>query len=166
MAPVRRFLSLPWREKVLLFKVVLLVLATRVAITLLPFQVVTRSLSRLARPKNGPQTNPHHADIDRIVWFTEATGRRLRGIATCLTQALTAYVLLGRRGYETNLRIGVTRDDAGQFVGHAWLEKGDRIVIGQRGVNLERYTSFPAFKGLEPLSSPTPVRPATRESKR
>jgi len=150
MALVRRFLSFPWREKLLLFEVVLLLLATRVAITVLPFRFVRRYWSRLAKAKNGGQSNTQQSDIDRIVWFTEAIGQRLRGIATCLTQALTAFVLLGRRGYETNLRIGVTRDDAGQFVGHAWLERGDRIVIGKAGVNLERYTSFPAFKGLEP----------------
>jgi len=147
MTRLRRFLSLSAEEKVLLFEATFLLTSTRIALALLPFQNVRRFLSYLARSKNNVQ--PQTSDVDRIVWATKAAVRRLPGIGTCLTQALAAHVLLGRIGCETNLRIGVTRDDAGEFVAHAWLEKDERIIIGELGEELNRYTPFPALKGLE-----------------
>jgi Transglutaminase-like superfamily len=147
MRRVRRFLLLPGREKLLLLQAALLLSTTRTALALLPFQTVRRSLSRLARPKH--TLPPQQSDVNRIVWATEAAVRRLPWIGTCLTQALTAHVLLGRIGYDTNLRIGVTRDDAGEFVAHAWLEKDDEVVIGELGEELQRYTPFPTLRGLE-----------------
>jgi Transglutaminase-like superfamily len=147
MRRLRRFLLLSRRQKLLLFEAAVLLATTRAALAVLPFQSVRRYLSHLAKPKHNVQCQP--SDITYIVWATEAVARRLPGIGTCLTQALTAYVLLRQIGCETTFRIGVTRDRAGEFLAHAWLEKDDRIVIGELGEDLDRYTSFPAFKGLE-----------------
>jgi hypothetical protein len=84
------------------------------------------------------------------VRLTSAAGRRLPAVGTCLTQALTAYVLLERRGCPTKLRIGVSKDAGGNFVAHAWLEAEDRILIGQLGPNQDGYIPLPALNGLEP----------------
>ena len=142
MRRVRKFFFLPMREKLLLFQAALLLTSMRAALALFRFQTVRHSLSRLARPKHKPQS---YRDVDKIVWATEAAVRGLPGIGTCLTQALTAHVLLGRAGYDTNLRIGVTRDKAGEFVAHAWLERDNEVVIGELGEELARYTSFPTL---------------------
>jgi Transglutaminase-like superfamily len=147
MRRARKFLLLPLKEKLLLFKATLLVLTSRVALALLPFKIVRRFLSRVARVSDSVQCQ--QSDVDRIVWATAAAVRRLPGFGTCLTQAMTAYVLLARVGFETDLRIGVTRNHEGKFVAHAWLQKGDRILIGELGEELDRYTPFPALKGLE-----------------
>jgi hypothetical protein len=50
--------------------------------------------------------------------------------ASCLTQALTAQVLLKREGFDPRLQIGVARDAAGAFKAHAWVECGGQIVVG------------------------------------
>ena len=151
MRRARKFLLLPLKEKLLLFKATLLVLTSRVALALLPFQIVRRFLSRLSRAREAVQYQP--SDVDKIVWATTAAVRRLPGFGTCLTQALTAYVLLARIGFETDMRIGVTRDHKGKFVAHAWLQQGDRIVIGELGEELDRYTPLPALKGFERQNS-------------
>jgi|RhiMetdeSRZDD1v2_1073273.scaffolds.fasta_scaffold344158_2 hypothetical protein len=147
MRRARKFLFLSFNEKLLLFKATVLVFTSRVALALLPFQIVRRFLSRVARASHTRQYQ--QSDVDKIVWATAAAVRRLPGFGTCLTQAMTAYVLLARIGFETDLRIGVTRNDEGKFVAHAWLQKGDRILIGELGEDLDRYTPFPALKGLE-----------------
>ena len=147
MRRARKFLFLSFNEKLLLFKATVLVFTSRVALALLPFQIVRRFLSRVARASHPRQYQ--QSDVDKIVWATAAAVRRLPGFGTCLTQAMTAYVLLARIGFETDLRIGVTRNDEGKFVAHAWLQKGDRILIGELGEDLDRYTPFPALKGLE-----------------
>lgn len=54
--------------------------------------------------------------------------RRGTGIAgTCLSRSLALWVILRRRGVETELQIGY-RKRGDQFEGHAWLEfQGDPI---------------------------------------
>ena len=64
--------------------------------------------------------------------------------ATCLTQALVAERMLARRGRNSTLRIGVARDASGAFEAHAWLEYGDRVIIGGNG-DLERYARMPSL---------------------
>jgi Transglutaminase-like superfamily len=103
MRSVRKFLLLSGREKLLLFEALLLLSTTRTALALLPFQAVRRFLDHFATPK---RELPGHAEAENIVWATQATARRFPGVGTCLTQALTAYVLLARIGYQTDFRIG------------------------------------------------------------
>jgi hypothetical protein len=49
---------------------------------------------------------------------------------TCLTEALTAAVLLRRAGCETNLRYGVAAGGAGVLDAHAWLEYRGAVILG------------------------------------
>jgi hypothetical protein len=54
--------------------------------------------------------------------------------ATCLTQALAAWVLLGRHGHVCRLCIGVAKDASGARA-HAWLEDSHgTILIGHADV--------------------------------
>lgn len=65
--------------------------------------------------------------------------------ATCLSQALAAWVLLGRNGFVCRLCIGVAKDSAGARA-HAWLEDGQgTILIGHADVT--------ALTRLEPIGS-------------
>ena len=49
--------------------------------------------------------------------------------ATCLTQAITAQILLYRHNHPSKLKIGVLKND--DFEAHAWLEINDKIVLGE-----------------------------------
>jgi hypothetical protein len=82
-----------------------------------------------------------------VIWAVEAVGRRLPAIGTCLTQALSAHVLLGRIGQRSDLRIGVRRDATGTFAGHAWLEDDGVVLIG--GSCHTSYAPMPGLRGLE-----------------
>ena len=84
----------------------------------------------------------------RTVWAVRTAARAIPAVSTCLTNALAAHVLLARRGYVSNLRIGVTRDEKGEFTAHAWLEQEGAILIG--GDWSDGFTPMPALNGLEP----------------
>ena len=150
MARVLKFLLLPGRERLLLVQAAFLLVVIRIGLSLVPFRTLRRLLARLARADKNSKA-PRQSDIDRVIWALKAAGRTFPPAGTCLTEALAGYVLLGRRGYSTDLRIGVTRDAGGRFLAHAWLEKGDLIVIGQIGAEHERYMPFPAIRGLGPF---------------
>lgn len=51
--------------------------------------------------------------------------------ASCLTQALAVQTLLGMRNQRSDLKIGVGKNKEDEFVAHAWIEIGERIVIGK-----------------------------------
>ncbi|MCB0213695.1 MAG: lasso peptide biosynthesis B2 protein [Anaerolineae bacterium] len=63
--------------------------------------------------------------------------------ATCLTQALSALILLRRYGHPATLKIGVALHEAKQFEAHAWVESQGLIVVGGTTSELSRFTPLP-----------------------
>lgn len=70
-----------------------------------------------------------HAPDDRVVWATHAAGRRLGRASTCLTRALAA-CLVAEDAAGLTLTIGVKRTSTAGVEAHAWLTRGDRVLIG------------------------------------
>lgn len=75
-----------------------------------------------------------------IAWAVTTAARYVPG-ATCLTQALAAQRLHTRSGCATELRLGATKGPDDVFRAHAWLERGDRVVVG--GEERDAYAAFP-----------------------
>jgi hypothetical protein len=136
---LRAFLDLPATDRILLLQAIATVVAIRLALMLLPFERTRRILARFARPA----LKPRHLALDvpeRVVWAVTTASQVLPGdAASCLVKALTAQLLLGRRGFSTQLHIGFAKDKQGAVEGHAWLEWQGRIVIGDN-VDLARFT--------------------------
>jgi hypothetical protein len=60
--------------------------------------------------------------VDRYMpWGTE-----------CYTQALTAKLMLRRRGVPTVLLVGFRKSEKGEIQGHAWLKIGPYFITGFR----------------------------------
>ncbi len=128
MRRVRKFLSLSLREKFLLMKAVILVLAIRVGLTLLPFSTLQKLLAKGTK-KHIDQDHKGRPSIDQVAWSVAAASHCVPK-ATCLVQALAIQVLLLREGYPANLKIGVTKGDRGELQAHAWVESEGRILNG------------------------------------
>jgi len=81
------------------------------------------------------------APSDSIVWAVRAAAGHLPG-STCLTSALTAHMMLTRRGYAAVVRFGVAPPGGrrGTPLFHAWLECDGRAVIGAE--SLESYRAL------------------------
>ncbi|NOT46204.1 MAG: lasso peptide biosynthesis B2 protein [Acidobacteria bacterium] len=118
---------MPYPEKKLLAQSLLLILAVRTALWILPFNLLNRWLKGASPVANKA------ADWDtikRVVGSVRSVSR-LVPYATCLTQALATRVLLRMVGQSSDLRIGVERDQNEKFGAHAWIEVDGRIVIGK-----------------------------------
>ena len=63
----------------------------------------------------------------QILRAVTAAGRAVPA-SNCLSEALTAWVLLSRGGHEPVLRIGVSAEE--RFAAHAWVECNGVVVIG------------------------------------
>lgn len=149
MKRLPRFLRLSWSDKVLLVQAMCLLAAIRLGLCLLPFETLRKLLARTA-DKRSPSVQKHQTNqSQRVIWAVGVVSRHFPSIGTCLMQALAAHVLLGRRHYPTQLHIGVTRDEKGKFLGHAWLESNGIVIIGGEALRQQHYTPLLAMDHLE-----------------
>jgi hypothetical protein len=129
-------------DRGLLVSALCLVSAIRLGLLGLPVRMVGRVLGWLVSREPGVTRDPSLAD--RVARAVTRASRVIPG-ATCLPQALAAQVLLERHGLPTRLHIGVVRDGRQAVQGHAWVESGGKIVMGER--DLSTYVTLASFEG-------------------
>jgi hypothetical protein len=118
-------------------------LAIRIGLWLFPFGEV-RTRVAAVHPRSRAASG---SDADeRIAWAVTSAARYVPA-ATCLTQALTAKVLLTIAGREATLRIGVAKD-GDRLRAHAWVEGSGRVIVGDH--DLSRFTVLPTYEGEGP----------------
>jgi hypothetical protein len=139
-----RFLGLSTTDKMLLGRCLLAVTAVRLGLSLLSYRALRRWL-----PKAASGTAASETAARRIVWGVDRASRLVPG-ATCLVRAVAAQAILARAGYHSQVRIGVNSDERGNFIAHAWLIGGDRVLLGGAPHELDRYVPLADF-GPEPL---------------
>jgi hypothetical protein len=124
---VGKFLDLPADEQRQMLHTLLLVIAFRLGLWIVPYHVLQHIADRVAARRIAPADEPQ-----RISRNITAMSRYVPG-ASCLTQALTAQVLLQRDGFTPKMRIGVARGELGEFKAHAWIECDGKIIVGDLG---------------------------------
>jgi hypothetical protein len=77
--------------------------------------------------------------VERVVWAVRQAAAAAPWGRTCLTEALTAAILLGRAGCETTLRYGVASAGASGLDAHAWLEYRGNVILGDSS---QRYAAL------------------------
>lgn len=137
------FVRLRPQDKRLLVSSLLLQLGIRTGLWLLPFSRIQRMAGTWGRRTAGQQELPEE-EGKRVAWAIAAAGR-LVPANTCFVRALAARALLNRRGFSSELRVGIAKGPDGQLKGHAWLEKGGRILVGETE-NLADYTLLPSLE--------------------
>lgn len=136
MQTLRKFRVCSPAEQRMLVRAAVVVPAVRLALSLLPFRIVHRLVSRSVR--RGPRSAGVSAMA--VVRGVRAIAARVPG-ASCLTQALSAAMLLSRYGHEGVLRVGVALDGDGRLRAHAWLESDGVTILGEPAPGA--FTAFP-----------------------
>jgi hypothetical protein len=139
---MRVLLRLSSRELAAFLTALPLVGATRAALWILPSGTIVRRVSRLSRGVTVADRETW--DPELITWAVRAASR-LVPMATCLTQAVAAQLLLVRSGHASEICVGVARDAAEAFRAHAWVELQGRVVLGAEGVTA--FSRLPSFGG-------------------
>lgn len=135
---IRALMRADGRDRTLLASAAVGLWLTRVALWVLPFAACLRRRDRLVA------TRSHRRDpVDRVAWAVERAAV-LVPASTCLVRALTAEVMLRRRGHDAQLHLGVARSGA-SLEAHAWLESDGRAVIG--GDEAADYVALPPLSG-------------------
>jgi hypothetical protein len=93
-------------------------------------------------PSPGPAATGDTLTTARMVGrAVAAVGRRHPVPSTCLSRSLVVWVLLRRRGIDSDIRLGVRKQD-GTVAGHAWVEHLGQPINDADDVN-DRYASLP-----------------------
>ena len=119
MAPkLAKFLRLAPGDRRLLMRAAMTLIITKLALKTRSFigahKTAIRSQTLLRAPVPPPSA-------ERIVWAVETAGRLIPGLRNCLVQALAAEALLLGARHPCELRIGVAKDQPGEFLAHARL---------------------------------------------
>jgi hypothetical protein len=144
MRHLHKFLKLAAAERRLLIKVALLLGSTKLVLKMLPFHMLRRLAGALSRPTAWlPVTD--RVSSEKVAWAVELVGRYVP--STCLTRALSAQILLTRRGYPVLLHLGAIKKGE-HFLAHAWLESEGQVIVG--GYTPETYTPLGTLIGRSP----------------
>jgi len=139
---LHKFLALPGLEKGLYLNAAFWLLVVKAGLYLLPFERLRGWMARFDEPAGKP------AEMEEMRTTIQAIERIARVLAplriNCLPQALVGHRLLGRKGFNVELKIGVLKPPGDQLIAHAWLEYQGRVILGDlRG--LEQFAAFPAL---------------------
>ena len=125
----RRYAALSAPDRGLFLETLILMAVVRVCLAGCSVLRVWRILSGYMRYWPGASRRDR-ADVARIQWAVSAAARRIPG-ATCLVRALTAAVLLQRRGLRSEVCLGVRKDpESRAFEAHAWVLCEQHVVVG------------------------------------
>ncbi len=138
-----RFLRRPFFEQRLLARAAWSVVVARLATRILPFPAARSAARRLQPPARFVASMP----VERVIWAVDAASRAIPGMKNCLVQAMAAEAMLSRAGHPCELRIGAAKNEAREFIAHAWLESDGRVLIGEYEAG--RYTPMTAPRGAD-----------------
>lgn len=129
MRRLARIFKMPFSDLCLLAESVLALAFVRLGLNFLRFQTLRQVLKKLST--GGKQeAPPERRLIKKVIWSVNKVSTYVPFFRNCLNRALATQVLLGRRGQEVDLRIGVARDPGGNLRAHAWIESDGQIVLG------------------------------------
>jgi Transglutaminase-like superfamily len=67
---------------------------------------------------------------DRVAFIIPRIARRVPWRADCLVQALAGQCWLQQEGVPSEIVVGTARKADGTFEAHAWLRRGNRVILG------------------------------------
>jgi hypothetical protein len=150
MRKLKCFGQLTADQRSTLLRVLVTVVAARVALWVLPVEATRKIITRAAIVTAG--------SVEQVVWAVRAASR-LVPRASCLTQAIAAQSVLARSGIPSQVEIGVSKNQS-RLHAHAWVVCQGQVVLG--GGQIDRYHSLIAWKPTGVAQCQTSSRRASR----
>ena len=132
-----KFLKISGREKLLFFEALALHMVVGLLLKLMSFKRIVRIFSSRQLPAGNQQSK----SILEVRDAVRRAGRVSPWKNGCLVSSLTARVMLNRKGIRSELTMGVTNEDNGKLIAHAWL-KAEGYEIVEMGRNYTGLYNF------------------------
>ncbi len=138
MSKLIRLIKSPLHNKLLLIEASIYTLWAFIMIRVFSFK---KYLNWLKNPKNDQPSE----EIIRDVFYTiRKIDKYAFWTTTCYTQAIAARLIFKRKRIKSQIFLGMTKDDNGNLLAHAWTKVGNKIVTG--GGNLDKYKVLYIFE--------------------
>ena len=131
MSRLRTFLRLPMREKLMLPEALVLSGYYRYLTLHRPFARISPKIGTLGCET--PETEVRDEAVGQVSQAVSIICNRTPWESKCLVRALTAKKMLNRRKLPCTMYMGVTLQENGEMVAHAWLRCGRKYVSGGNG---------------------------------
>lgn len=105
-------------------------MGVRFTLSFLPFRRVLSWLGKANVDTPDAPDDLHRINRKRVRDAVDLCNRYSFWKTECYTQSLTAKILLRQQHIESTLYIGLRKNDAGKYEGHAWLRSADMIITG------------------------------------
>ena len=133
--PLRRFAQVDNRRRALVVEAVICLLLSRLALIFIPFPHLARRLGTFVPPSDlrvspTPSSQENVRTAEDIGWAVTRAARHVPFKAVCLPQAMTARVMLMRRGVSSVLHFGAGKGEEKPLEAHAWLDAAGVEVTG------------------------------------
>ncbi len=133
-----------WSSRWLHLEVVVLLGISRLLINVLSFRRLERFLGTRLAESPHELAEPDMAHVRRIGRAVRRVSPHTPWESNCFPQAVTAKVLLGRRGLGSTLYLGARlAESKDELKAHAWLRCGPAFVTG--GDGSEQYGAIVSF---------------------
>ncbi|MFN8492862.1 MAG: lasso peptide biosynthesis B2 protein [Caldilineaceae bacterium] len=136
MKKITKLWRLTWSQRGLVVEAFCLLGLTRAVSFWLPFRYLIPYLGAVQQESPVTVEPSEKHLIAQIGWIVSGASQYTPWTSNCMAQAMTAKLMLRRRGIPSTLYIGVAKTDE-LLAGHAWLRAGTSIVTG--GGTLGRY---------------------------
>lgn len=146
---LRRFSALERTERGIFLRAAALLPLISLSLRLRGFRKTQAFLQKSFSTSRKEASASAHVLADGTVRMVRAAARHSPGHPTCLEESLALWWLLGRRGIDAELRIGV-RKQGEKFEAHAWVERAGAALNEPESVH-EHYAAFDsALSSLPP----------------
>lgn len=142
MSHVRKFINLPWRDKVLLSIALWLSFVVKIIVICLPLRWYSKYLDRSGKPLKECKTDCEKK-TNRVKDAVSRCSRFAPWKTKCLVDAVTAKLLLQWYGIGSTLYLGVDKDENNKLIAHAWLKCGEKFITGRKGYH--KFTVVSSF---------------------
>jgi Transglutaminase-like superfamily len=143
---IKKFFQLDGKEMLLFLEAYTTLALTRLALLVLPFERLTRSLTQKSK-KNRISILSYHTMLDclTISRMIYRAANNTPWESACLVQSLCTHQMLQRRGIGGVFYLGVMKDNETKekMKAHAWSESGGKILTG--GAGQESYTVIAVY---------------------
>src|SRR5687767_14096323 len=126
MKRLHKFFRLPAAKRRCLISAALLLPTIKGCMVVFRFQTLRGLLAWLTGLPLGIRRSKG-GSTEEVIWAVELVSALIPWASTCLTQALTAQVLLLRRGRPALVHIGTLKGEDGDFHAHAWVESRGEV---------------------------------------
>lgn len=136
IARFRNFLRRPFSDHLLALQAFVLLGMTRFLINCFSFSKLEQYLGRRMQESNTEDSDESLFHAKRISWAVRSVAPFTPWNSNCFPQALTAKVLLRKKGINSTLYVGAAfKTEEEGLRGHAWLRCGSYFVTGGDGAS-------------------------------